>query len=237
MFDEIYNNTLLVRTEHPIKGIFAIPSSNAFSVLRRLWQMVSWLHDDFILDCNASAGVGFPQDEDFRLRSTSRTLSYVVQVSTLEKIIERVYRDIFVSIRIYTGQNLIPNDNEISLRYQEFASIKAFRDMVAGHTVYGSPRNNDNLSLELTSLFVLLSSSTNPQGDLTSFTLGSGSVVAGSQTPSRTIPSIGIRNTHQIMTSHYQSWTNMISQTLTQSHSILPIKNADFIIDLLHNNI
>ena len=161
------------------------------------------------------------QAEDFITRNTSRTISYVNHVCAFEDILRRLYDE---TIRALQGldASIVVDQVALATRKKEMDDCFTFRNKVSAHTAYGVPRPKDNAAMELHSLVALLSSSFDTSRSADSFALGLSSVQLAGQSPSTTLPCIGLKALHPAMVKHVEQWTKMLTEPCAAVRKNLP---------------
>ena len=228
MFKEIYDNTFVVWTEKPDKFVVPVPNGDARLVAERIWEMLEWLHDEFIKEAKEHTRL---EEDSFQIRNISRTLSYVNHVYLLEGILKKMYENMFVAMNTYGVTGITEDETSMTDRENEISTIFEFRHTVAAHTAYAYPdgRKDDALTAA-NSLHSFLGVGFDGK-DMTSFTVNAGEIMSDGKTSKRKIPSINIRDSHVQMKSHFESWTIMFIDKLVEAHSQLPIKTEDYRVE------
>ncbi len=234
-FWELQTYGLTVWKEEPRRGVFCIPNSPAFLAAEQVWHMLGWIHASFMRDSRGRTfdlAERWSNHDGFVIRSKSRTLSYVTQVCLLEGIVKRMYVETVEAIQRWANSDIREDSVAVSERKREVTLAMEFRNMVAAHTVYGSPRDDDNRSLVSTSLHHLLGFSL-PVETLSAaeMTLGGGAYVSvGGETPSRAIPPVNVGRLHGQMKDHYRAWSAMFVSLLQPIHAVTPIEQQSYTI-------
>lgn len=199
MFEKILKKSKSMYFQE-MKGVKMIPEGYAIRSAKKIWDMIEWIREEFVLDCKNTKKKDLKDEifhkNNFQTRNTSRTISYVIYVCLLDGIINKAYEDFVRDYKKYVKNKSIKNNKKIPKKLSdEIKKIREFRNMVAAHTVYSSPdpERGDNKSLELTSLLPFSSGNFNSNGKTSSFFVGGGmSIIVDSETGHRKIPKISI---------------------------------------------
>lgn len=209
-----------------------IPEGTAGLTASAVIKMLQWIYDEFIQDAATHPAIfeGIDIDikdrESFIVRNTSRALSYVNHVCSLEHILVRLYGETIAELQVIDN-SIVSDTAGLTVREAEVADCFTFRNKVSGHTAYGSPRKEDNSAMEFHSLVTLLSTSYDATGKADSFALGAVSVRLGGQDPSTKLPCLGLKELHPKMLAHIDQWTAMLTTPCVQAREKLPIKIGD----------
>lgn len=194
--------------------------------------MLTWIYDEFIQDSTKHPNI-FPPSagserltEDFITRNTSRTVSYVNHVCSLEYVFVRLYRETITKLQAIDPTISI-DETALAARKEEVSNCFTFRNKVSAHTAYGFPIKEDNLAMQFHSLVALLSSSYDSSGSADSFALEAPSVTLAGQTPNRELPSIGLKALHQKISQHIELWTKMLLDPCSAARQKLPLTIGD----------
>lgn len=203
-----------------------IPNGTALSVTEELWKMCQWIYKEFVSEFD-----NLDSHVVFRRRNISRTISYVVHISLLEGVIQRMYKDMFIELNRYSKNNFIIDKYALKERESEMSAVILFRNKVAAHTAYGSPRG-ENLSAQFWILSKFISCGWNNANPLESFELGHlGSLETQKQAPSTMIPSLNIYMLEKYMQIHYANWVKMFVSELNKFDKEVPYMSNDIIIE------
>lgn len=225
MFNNVKAEQLTCYVHKP-KIAYTIPQGDALLVADSLWLMLKWIHNEFILDCE-EMDESAHENEQFRVRNISRTISYVNQASLLEGILYRMYRDVVSVIQREIKKSITIDNAELATRVLEMAQVKEFRDAVTAHTAYADPHpKKDDVLSEINSLHAFLSTGV-IGGNVSGFIVNVSHITAEGQASKRTIPTIGLQKLHAEMEAHFQSWSHMLVSTFEAIRDSLPIDTED----------
>lgn len=231
MWSEIKKNGIVAyATNARGKSMHTIPEGTASLAVTRLINMTQWIYDEFMRDATKHPAILQSENpgetEAFVTRNTSRVVSYVNLIYVLEKILAELYRETITKLQII-DPSIVSNGGELKLREVDVVDCFTFRNKVSAHTVYGSPRSEDNTAMEFHSLVALLSSSYNGDGNADSFALGAPSVRLAGEDPSIEIPLISLKELHPKMLQHFEGWTRMLIEPCLVARQKLPIIVGD----------
>ena len=238
MFENLLENPISVLLKGEENFRIEIPNSEILSAARTVWDMCNWLYEEFIDDCKK---ITFPEggmpfvdgamltfNSDWLKRNTSRSISYAGHICLLEGILVRLYRDSCNQINTYLGPPNIKIDHKsLDERKKETNAIRVFRNKVAAHTIYESPKGDDNISDELSSLMIFNSFGWSGR-DSESFNLGSVARVVGEVKPNHDKFKFCLRDSHIEMITHVDKWEKMFSDLLTEAEKALPVVDKPF---------
>ncbi len=231
MWNEIKKKGIVVYTTNA-KGrfVFSIPEGTASLVAMRLINMMQWINDEFMSDSSTHPIVlqsdNFSEREAFVTRNTSRVLSYVNHVCSLEYILVKLYEETTSKLHVIDS-SIVSDAAAMTSRKAEVTDCFTFRNKVSAHTAYGSPKREDNLAMEFHSLVALLSSSYNGGGNANSFALGAISVRLAGEEPSTKLPCLGLKDLHPKMLEHIEKWTEMLIDPCETARQKLPVTIGD----------
>ena len=144
MFEEIAENPLIIEIQGKEEEL---PYPYALDTSEQIWIMAEWLYEEFFRDCESMPAfdikVGIPIEMDeFKMRSTSRTISYVIHIMNIEGILRRCLK--VIKIKVLIGKSLMSYlDSEETERIKEVEILENFRNKVGAHTSYSNPYNED----------------------------------------------------------------------------------------------
>jgi hypothetical protein len=146
----------------------------------------------------------------FQRREIWRIGSFIVFALNLERTLVRRYKELLDFV-----EKLDPDADVVTLsnallqrRKEEVKEYKYHRDKVFAHTAYGSPRDEDNLSMQATSLAYLeaIMGGITPDG----IRFGAASVVVGGQDPPQ-FKSFTFPEMVADFSRHFLEWREMFS--------------------------
>lgn len=218
-------------TNGEVRGVFTIPDGTVGLTAERFVNMLQWLYDEFIKDASEHIDIFHSKDNEvmqaFIVRNISRALSYVNHVCSLELILVRLYKETIEKLKVIDPQ-IAMNESAMEARNKEVEDCFIFRNKVSAHTVYGSPRDEDNIAMHFQSLIALLATSYGPDGRADGFALGGAiSINLGDQAPSTKLPQIGLKDLHPKMLAHIKSWETMLTDPCMVAREKVPIKIGD----------
>lgn len=229
MFDDLIHENITVLLKDESSGHnkqIDIPNLQAVLSVQEIWEMCQWIYDEFSSDIQEIELSHLPahllDDEMVRRRNISRTISYVIHINLLEGILNRLYTETCKEIEKYLGEEL-KNRKDQKKRRGEMEQALKFRNKVAAHTAYADPKEEDNISDQLSSLGIFSSFNfigNNPLG----FHLGSISHESNGIKPNHDLK-IGLHSLHAKMIKHFQEWGEMFIELLNKSDAFLPISN------------
>lgn len=117
----------------------------------------------------------------YQRREIWRVGSFIVFALNLERTLKRRYKDLLSFVRKLQPDVDALSNNLVHKRKMEIKKYKYYRDKVFAHTAFGMPRDEDNLSMQATSLSYLetMMGGITPDG----IRIGGVSVVVGEQDP------------------------------------------------------
>ncbi|MFH1375072.1 MAG: hypothetical protein ABIH35_00160 [Patescibacteria group bacterium] len=206
------------------KICFTAPDGNGVLAAKKIWQMVCWLNKEFIIDCKnisftpTKTHKKYLDNESSRIRNFSRTISYIIQISLLERLVKKLYEDMCINLKKYADSTIKEDSREKGNRKKEMGEATTFRNKVAAHLSFYYPydhktKKNDNLSTQISSLNALLSCGTYGKSKL-NFGIPGVSSIVGGENPSTQIPTIRVARLHPKMKKHFQAWTKMFLKEL-----------------------
>ena len=206
------------------KVCFTIPNGNGLLVAKKIWQMVCWINEEFIKNCKNISFKPPKNNKEFinndrkKLILASQTISYVIQISLLERLVKKLYEDMCISLKKNANNKIKEDLEEKKNRRDEMKDVATFRNKVAAHLSFYSPydyktRKNDNLSTQISSLDALLGYCTYGKSKLNFGIPGPLSIVGG-ENPSTQIPTIRLAKLHPKMKKHFRAWTKMFLKEL-----------------------
>lgn len=209
MFEKVLRKSKNIHLEK-LKGVLIVPEYSAIWSAKKIWDMIEWIREEFVLDCKNTKKKDLKDKifskNNFQTRNTSRIISYIMHVYLLDGIINKAYEDFIRDYKKYIKNKKIKNNKKIPEKLSdEIKKIREFRHMVAAHTVYSSPKQGDNKSLKLTSLLPFSSSGFSSNGKISSFFVGGGmSVVVGNEVGHRKVPKISIHKSFPVIKKYFK---------------------------------
>jgi len=218
------------------KKIFSIPNFLAVQAIIELEAMIRWLFEDATRDLKTTEanikarrkklGLGVKENIDewdlMSIRLGSRTLSYINHLYVLEGLLIKEYRETIRSLREIGVSTLSIEDREKHLKSQSdiFSPINTFRNKVAGHTAYASPKN-DPPEVLVASLMNLV-----PRN---------GRLILGTQVfmggYSNSLPPVSVLN-YEVDKGHHNEWFALFEEILNPIVASLPKSIGEYRISL-----
>lgn len=211
--------------------ITEVPTTYPVDTASEILKMAEWIYEEFINDCKQSLfdNNGQPLDletlENFRLRNTSRTISYVIHIWNIEKILNRSLEELTDSF------NPLPADIEAFIqlerekRNKEVKKIKKFRHKVAAHSSWAHRDESDSDADREASLACWNGSFGVSNHNPLSFHVGGFIPVINNTTANRDTYQLSLYEEHQKMVAHFKEWESMlvnIMNKLEDSQSFQP---------------
>jgi len=159
--------------------------------------------------------------KDFRNKDTQIDFlvnihSYVIILCSLEQIIKKTFDDMIVIVKDITGIILPEQKNEKVKRQEEIKDWIHWRNKVFAHTAYVKPQKDDNISMQLTSIFLGFGGGMGIGKN--SYQLGGlAQVVEGHPAPK--LSKIDILESHQKVIEHFTNWKLMFDKIVGNLNS------------------
>jgi hypothetical protein len=231
MFENIRQHTIFYQGS-------PIHNDQAFQAMQHGWNMLQWMHDEFMAVANSRAWPdGFEQDTDSamaadRTKAHALTLSYISMLGTVEGITKKLYEDIVgVSAASVDGARLFQTPASLDLpqieqRKQEVEHIQKLRNKLSAHTSYAFPTHRgrtDSHSTQVTSVYLMQPQLFSPEHPET-YGLGGTLIMSGGETHNEFRDlRFSIHAEHPKMTAHFRSWESMIIAVYQQLGTQCPV--------------
>ncbi|MFH1639975.1 MAG: hypothetical protein ABIB93_06700 [Chloroflexota bacterium] len=193
-----------------------------FGAIQRGAQMLDYIYSDEEADYRKSkftrerfhAGkVSLREFDELKIRFLTRMTSYIIIVCTLDGILKKSYLHFACILKhLECHMNQTPTDNEKTLlnqRKTEIENYLFYRHKVFAHTTFDSPRKNDSLSLQLSSLEYFSGTLFYMKKDY--LALGGGSIIVDKEINP---PELSIVKGHEHLRVHYSLWEHMFTDVL-----------------------
>lgn len=217
MFEELQKYTIGI-VEHSIPLTFPM----GFKAIKRGAQMLDYIYSEEEADYRESeytrerfltGKVSLKEFDELKIRFLTRMTSYIIIVCTLDGILNRSYLHFADTLnQLGYHMNQLPTDNGKTLlnqRKTEIENYRFYRHKVFAHTAFDSPRKDDSLSLQLSSLEYFSGNLSFIKEDY--LALGGGSVIVDKEIEP---PELSIVKGHEHLRVHYSLWEHMFTDVL-----------------------
>ncbi|MEK7544968.1 MAG: hypothetical protein AAB551_02445, partial [Patescibacteria group bacterium] len=147
MFEYISEDPVEINKEG---RILEVPSSYPIHAASEIFKMAEWIYEEFLNDCKHPLfdSNGQPLDfeglENFRLRNTSRTISYVIHIWNIEKILNKALAELEKAFNPLPEEIRLLIRSEKEKRKTKAWKINKFRHKVAAHSSWAHYQEGDS---------------------------------------------------------------------------------------------
>jgi len=198
------------------KGVFSIPNGQHLLEIDGIVSLLNEIDEHYKIDIDKNKTIlisshlhcqnALDSFNGFKARELWRIGSYIIFSLNLEGVLKRVYKETFDVMNEVEPGNSVEYKKLIEERKGEIKHLKYYRNKIFAHPAFGSPRKENNLSMQRTSLAYFSGSFVSKTSE--GIQLGGGAVVVGGQDAPH-FEQLTFKSLVKNFDTHIQNWYEM----------------------------